>query len=130
MCGVASLLLALAGCASTPRAPGVVRVVPLGAADQPYVELLGGHSGSGSMESGAVSLAPGKTVGVHDTEDYEELIIPLEGRGELRVAGRPPIAIAPGLVAYTPPHTPHDVANVGDTAFRYVFVAARTVALP
>jgi quercetin dioxygenase-like cupin family protein len=126
---VAALLVlvgALAGCAPTPRAPGSVRVIPLGAADQPYVELLGGHSGAVSMESGAVSLAPGKTVGVHDTEDYEELVIPLEGRGELRVPGHPPIAIAPGVVAYAPPHTPHDVANVGDTVFRYVFVAATT----
>jgi quercetin dioxygenase-like cupin family protein len=76
------------------------------------------------MQSGAVSLAPGKTVGTHDTEGYEELVIPLEGRGELRIPGRAPVPIAPGVVAYAPPHTAHDVANVGDGVFRYVFVAA------
>ncbi len=78
------------------------------------------------MQSGVVTLAPGKSVDTHDTKDYEEIVIPLDGRGELRVPGRSPIALAPGLVAYSPPHTPHDVANVGDTVFRYVFVAART----
>jgi len=103
---------------------GMVRIIPLGAADQPYVDLVGGAPGAASMQSGAVSLAPGKTVGAHDTEGYEELVIPLEGRGELRVPGRPPVPIAPGVVAYTPPHTTHDVANVGEAVLRYVFVAS------
>jgi quercetin dioxygenase-like cupin family protein len=61
---------------------------------------------------------------MHDTEQYEELVIPLEGQGELRIPGREPLPLAPGVVAYAPPNTTHDVANVGPTVFRYVFVAA------
>jgi quercetin dioxygenase-like cupin family protein len=122
---VGPLLLALCGCAATPKVTGGVKVVSLGTAEQDYVELRRGPPETASMESGAVSLAPGKTVGMHDTGSYEELLVPLEGRGELRVPGRPSIPLAPGLVAYSPPHTSHDVANVGPGIFRYVFVAAR-----
>lgn len=78
------------------------------------------------MESGAVSLAPRASVGAHDTEDYEEVLVPLEGHGEMRIDGQPPLALGPGVVAYTPPHTRHDVVNTGDVVFRYVYVAARS----
>jgi mannose-6-phosphate isomerase-like protein (cupin superfamily) len=61
---------------------------------------------------------------MHDTEDHEELIVPLEGRGELRSPGRAPVPLTPGLLAYSPPHTRHDVANVGDTVLRYLFIVA------
>jgi quercetin dioxygenase-like cupin family protein len=122
----AVLLFAVAGCASAPRTIGGVRVVSLGSPERAYVELLRGPPETASMESGVVSLAPGKTVGVHDTEDYEEIVIPLEGRGELRTPGSAPVALVPGLAAYSPPHTSHDVANVSrESIFRYVFVAAR-----
>jgi quercetin dioxygenase-like cupin family protein len=99
--------------------------MPLGGAEQKYVELLRGPPETASMQSGVVALAPGESVGAHDTKDYEEMILPLEGRGELRLAGEPPLALSPGVAAYSPPHTRHDVANVGDGVFRYVFVAAR-----
>lgn len=114
----------LGGCAS-PRPPPAVKVAPFGSTGEPYVELLRGPPETVSMQSGVVALEPGKTVGAHDTEDYEEMVIPLEGRGELRIPGRAPIALAPGVAAYAPPHTPHDIANAGETVFRYVFVAAK-----
>lgn len=121
----AAALLAATGCAPKAAAPRGVKVVPFGASDRDYVEVVGGPPESASMESGVVALAPGKSVGAHDTKDYEEIVIPLEGRGELRVAGRAPVALAPGMAVYSPPHTAHDVANVGGEVFRYVFVAAK-----
>jgi quercetin dioxygenase-like cupin family protein len=125
--GLTALFFAAAGCASAPRTTGGVKVVSLGSPEQAYVEVLHGPPETASMQSGVVSLAPGKSVGQHDTEDYEEIVIPLEGRGELRTPGSAPIALLPGLAAYSPPHTSHDVANVsGESIFRYVFVAART----
>jgi len=118
--------LILSGCAAGVATKPVATVVQLGPSDRPYVELLRGPPQSVSMESGAVSLAPHASVGEHDTEDYEELLVPLEGRGELRARSQAPLALSPGLVAYTPPHTRHDVVNTGDVVFRYVYVAART----
>lgn len=122
----ALLLLALTGCAAYATTKPVATVVPLGPPESAYVELLRGPPQTASMESGAVSLAPHASVGAHDTEDYEELLVPVEGRGELRIDGQAPLALSPGLVAYTPPHTRHDVVNVGDVVFRYIYVAART----
>lgn len=121
----ALLVVLLSGCTKGPATKPVATVVLLGPPDRAYVELLRGPPQSVSMESGAVSLAPHASVGAHDTEDYEELLVPLEGRGELRIDGRPPLALSPGLVAYTPPHTRHDVVNTGDARFRYIYVAAR-----
>jgi quercetin dioxygenase-like cupin family protein len=121
---LAALLLLDVACASSART-GWPKVIPLGTAQQEYVELLRGPPETASMQSGVVALAPGESVGVHDTEDYEELVLPLEGRGELRIPGRAPLPLAPGVAAYSPPHTSHDVANVGEGVFRYVFVAAR-----
>jgi hypothetical protein len=43
----------------------------------------------------------------------------------VRQAGREALPLAPGVVAFSPPHTMHDVANVGGAVFRYVFVATR-----
>jgi quercetin dioxygenase-like cupin family protein len=127
-CAFAALSLA---CTPPPRAPiapasARARVISLGAPEAAYVELLGGPPASVSMESGVVALAPGATVGAHDTKSYEELVIPLEGAGELRVEGEPPLPLAPGSAAYTPPHTKHDVANTGTVVLRYIYVAAPT----
>lgn len=77
------------------------------------------------MRSGLVTLAAGQSIGAHNTANNEEMIIPLEGQGELRIAGRDPIVIKPGLVTYAPPHTEHDVANTGGGRLRYIFIVAR-----
>jgi quercetin dioxygenase-like cupin family protein len=120
---LALVLFAAAGCAPPPKPVTTEpKVVAFGPSDRHWVEILDGPS----MESGVVALAPGTSAGAHDTKDYEEVVIPLEGRGELRIAGRAPIPLGPGMAAYTPPHTAHDVANAGDAVFRYVFVAAKT----
>ena len=39
------------------------------------------------MRSGRVVLKPGESVGVHNTDDMEEVLVILEGRGEARVGG-------------------------------------------
>lgn len=102
-----------------------VKVVALEPGDQPYFLLLNGPPETKSMKSGLVTLAPGKSIGAHNTRDHEEMIIPLEGRGELRIAGRDPIVLKPGLVTYAPPHTEHDVVNTGEGRLRYIFIVAR-----
>ena len=76
------------------------------------------------LKAGAVSLAAGDDCGVHSTEEYEEIIIVLEGEGEARVAGQPPAPLAAGSYAYVPPHTTHCIYNTGVTPLRYIYVVA------
>jgi mannose-6-phosphate isomerase-like protein (cupin superfamily) len=63
-------------------------------------------------------------VGRHSTGEREEFIVLLEGTGEVRVAGVPPLAVAAGTAAYVPPRRSHDVVNTGERPLRYVYVVA------
>lgn len=91
-----------------------------------YVRLLGGPPESITMRSGAVTLQPGKTVGKHNTESYEELIIVLEGEGSMVLSGSKQLEMRVGTVLYCPPDTEHDVKNTGSTPLRYIYVVAKT----
>ena len=52
------------------------------------------------MRAGMVTLAPGEECGRHSTEDYEELLIILEGGGEAEMEGYGALALEAGQVAY------------------------------
>lgn len=116
---------ALAGDSTeAPTAPRV-KVVKLEPGDSPYMLLLDGPPETASLRSGLVTLAPGKSIGVHNTKDHEEMLVPLEGEGELRIHGQEPIAIRPGMITYAPAHSEHDVTNTGSSRLRYIFIVAR-----
>jgi len=119
--------VAVAGDGAQPAAAArlAIRAVPMAAGYHPYLELLSGPPETASMESGLVTLLPGHAGGVHNTEGFEEVLLPLDGEGELRAPGRAPVKVEPGVLLYVPPHTEHDVANTGTRNLRYVFVAAR-----
>ena len=86
--------------------------------------VLGGPPQTAGMRSGVVVLQLGASVGRHSTGAREEIIVVLEGRGEVRVADVPPLAVAAGMAAYVPPRRSHDVVNTGERPLRYVYVVA------
>lgn len=110
-----------AGGQTAPR----VKVVQLDPGDKSYLLLLNGPPETASMRSGLVTLVPGASIGKHNTEKFEEMLVPLEGEGELRITGQPAIRIEPGLITYAPAHTEHDVTNTGSRTLRYIFIVAR-----
>ncbi|MDC7788999.1 cupin domain-containing protein [Rhodoplanes sp. TEM] len=116
---------------SSPGAPPDVEITPtiksvaLEPGDRPYMLLLQGPPETRSLRSGLVTLAPGKSIGVHNSGVNEEMLVPLEGEGELRFADHPPIALRPGVVTYAPAHSEHDVINTGTGRLRYIFILAR-----
>lgn len=111
-----------AGEPATPQ----IRSIPLDPGDQPYVLLLKGPPETKSFRSGLVTLAPGKSIGVHNSGINEEMLVPLEGEGELRFPDREPIHLKPGIITYAPAHSEHDVVNTGTNRLRYIFILART----
>jgi len=112
----------------TPPAPiKKAKIIPLPSGQEPYTKVLGGPPETTCLKSGYVILAPGKSVGRHNTNGYEELIVPLEGEGELQLDDMEPLALHPGQVLYTPPQTAHDVVNTGTQSLKYIYIVAKPV---
>lgn len=85
--------------------------------------LLTGTPQTNGMRSGFVRLKPGESVGAHSTENHEETLIILRGKGEAKVEGRT-LSFSAGMLVYVPPRSHHNVTNVGDQVLEYVYVVA------
>ena len=87
-------------------------------------EILNSHN-SAVMHSGQVTLAKGECIGEHSTGGHEELIIILEGEGEIESEGLSRSKITAGQVAYNPPFTKHNVFNTGTQVLRYIYIVSK-----
>ncbi len=106
----------------TQKRPPFVMSLPLESND--YHEILT-RDNAVKMRSGFVTLKPGQSVGEHSTEDYEELVIVLQGNGEIETEGVGKRPISAGDVAYNPPQTKHNVHNTGAQEMRYIYVVSK-----
>jgi len=88
--------------------------------------ILTGPPETVTMKSGYVVLDPGKSVGKHSTEGHEEILIVLEGQGEMLFHDGSKLGVKANTALYCPPHTEHDVKNTGTVPLRYVYVVANT----
>ena len=101
------------------------RTIPISAAGD-YQRLLAGPPESLALRAGMVTLAPGASVGKHNTEGYEELIVVLGGSGVLLQEEGGETLLDVRHFCYCPPHAGHDVRNTGTEPLRYVYVVAKT----
>ncbi len=99
-------------------------VIELPLEEVEYFQILS-EANAVRMRSGLVTLQPGDDCGSHNTEDYEELIVVLEGRGEVETVGLGKRPIRNGQVAYNPPETEHNVHNTGTEPLRYIYVVSK-----
>jgi mannose-6-phosphate isomerase-like protein (cupin superfamily) len=90
-----------------------------------YQELFNGDKDSVVFYSGVVTLIPGKTGKLHNTEIYEEMIIALEGEGELKIPKYKNLKIKFGNIALVPPNTDHQLINTGKKNFKYIYIATK-----
>lgn len=102
------------------------RVIPLEASGKDYIPVLGGPPESVNMKSGLVVLAPGKSVGKHNTGQNEELLVVFEGQGEMSFRNGSKLPVKANSAVYCPPETEHNVTNTGTGRLRYVYVVAAT----
>jgi mannose-6-phosphate isomerase-like protein (cupin superfamily) len=89
-----------------------------------YHLLLTGLPQTCGMRSGRVRLAPGKSIGLHNTKGNEELLVFLAGRGTAVMGEDTRLQVGVGQVAYIPPQTAHDIVNTGTEPLVYVFCVA------
>ena len=100
------------------------KAVALDSAGKDYVPVLTGTPESVTMRSGLVALQPGKSVGKHSTGQHEEMLIVLEGKGQMTFADGSTLPVEAGHAVYCPPETEHNVTNTGTGPLRYVYVVA------
>jgi quercetin dioxygenase-like cupin family protein len=133
MCGcfqMAALLILCAGgvvCAHETPAADTTKIVhqtvvvkPLPAADKDYESLLKPPV-SLRLRSGFVCLQPGKAGEEHSTEGFEEMLVILDGNGEVHFEGTQ-LPLGSRQTVYIPPRTTHFVKNTGTVPLRYVYV--------
>lgn len=102
------------------------RVIILNHDVKNHQELLTGPPGTMTMHSGLVILEPDSSVGTHNTKKYEEVLVVLEGEGEMKITGGPTLKFKEDNVAYCPPHSEHNVFNTGRTKLKYIYIVAIT----
>jgi mannose-6-phosphate isomerase-like protein (cupin superfamily) len=83
--------------------------------------LLSGTPQTNGMRSGRVCLSAGQDCGVHSTEDYEEMLIFLSGRGQAIIGKDKILEIGKGKIIYIPPRTIHNIKNTSDEPLSYVY---------
>ena len=79
------------------------------------------------MKSGLVQLTPGQDVGLHSTKQNEEMLIFLEGQGEVEMEGYVSLPVNGGQTAYVPPETKHNVRNTGSIPLKYIFIVSKAI---
>jgi quercetin dioxygenase-like cupin family protein len=115
-----AVILAAAQSQPKPRA----KVVALDKSDSGVIPILTGPPETVTMKSGYVVLEPGQSVGKHSTEHHEEILIVLEGQGEMRFQDGSKLELKARTALYCPPETEHDVKSTGAAPLRYVYVVA------
>ena len=75
-----------------------------------------------ALRSGLVVLQPGQDIGSHNTGKHEEMIIFLEGSGEIEIENGGLHVVGKGYIAYVPPATQHNVCNRGTGILRYLYI--------
>lgn len=116
------LAAALAAAQSQPKPHA--KVVALDKSDNGILPILTGPPETVTMKSGYVVLEPGRSVGKHSTEHHEEMLIILEGQGEMLFDDGSKLELKVRTALYCPPETEHDVRNTGAGTLRYVYVVA------
>ena len=91
-----------------------------------YQRLTSRESGTCGLKAGHVVLHPGQNIGRHTTAEREEIIIVLKGKGEVLIDNSGAVKIQGSSALYIPPHTGHDIKNIGRERLDYIFVTARS----
>ncbi|MCG3136889.1 MAG: hypothetical protein HJJLKODD_00726 [Phycisphaerae bacterium] len=98
--------------------------------DWKYQRLLAQPATRG-LHSGLVKLKPGEECGRHNTEIYEEMLVILQGEGEaVNISTGTRFNLRVDQIVYIPPHTEHNIRNVGEGPLHYIYIVSPTEPLP
>ena len=89
-----------------------------------YQRLFDKDSGTFGIKAGHVMLKQGEEIGEHSTNDREEALIILKGKGQLEINKRENLDFKDNAVLYIPPDTIHNVKNIGKGILEYIFITS------
>lgn len=89
-----------------------------------YQRLFSRDSGTCGIKSGHVILKEKEGVGEHSTNNLEEALVILKGRGSLIIENETSLDFEKGTVLYVPPGTIHNVKNTGKGILEYIFITS------
>lgn len=89
-----------------------------------YQRLFSKDSGTVGMKAGHVILKPGEDIGEHSTDEREEAVVILKGKGEAIVGKKESFNIEKNMALYIPPKTDHNIKNTGPGILEYIFVTS------
>ncbi|MFA5356313.1 MAG: cupin domain-containing protein [Candidatus Omnitrophota bacterium] len=88
-----------------------------------FKRLFGNSGKKKGLSSGLVSLKKGRSVGTHNTGRKEEILVILQGKARVVIAGRRFI-LRSGKILYIPPDTLHNVENMAARTLKYLYFTA------
>lgn len=92
--------------------------------DSKYQRLFNADSGTYGMKSGHVILKEGEEIGEHSTNDLEEALVILRGKGRLVIGNNEGLDFEGNTVLYVSPDTTHNVKNTGNGVLEYIFITS------
>ena len=101
-------------------------VIDLIDTDEHFQRLLPGPPKTCTMKSGRVYLKPETSCGLHSTEDKEEQLVFLQGKGQAVIEGKA-LPVGKGKIVYIPPKTQHDIKNTGSEPLVYIYCVAQAL---
>jgi quercetin dioxygenase-like cupin family protein len=116
----------LAQSADTNKIQPQPKLITLHLDSTSYQEIFEGPPATVGMYSGLVTIKPGETAGHHNTKSYEEMLVIINGEGEIVFESGNNFKLKYGVVAYCPPKTEHDVKNTGTVPLKYIYIASKT----
>lgn len=118
-------IIFVVGCAtnhkSVTTSPAKVCIIDL-KNNPEYQKLLGGSPQTCGMRAGRVYLQPGETCGRHSTEQHEEMLVFLSGKGTALIGEEEtPFKVGQGKISYIPPYTIHNIKNTATEPLVYIY---------
>jgi len=89
-----------------------------------YQRLFSRDSGTCGLKAGHVILKKGEEIGEHSTNDMEEALVILKGRGQLIINKEDSLDFEDNTVLYVAPQTIHNVKNTGTGTLEYIFITS------
>ena len=89
-----------------------------------FLRLFGESSKPYGLVSGLVTLKSKESIGLHNTQNKEEVLIILQGQAQVSSGKHSRIKVKKNFFVYIPPQTDHDLKNIGKTVLKYVYITA------
>ncbi len=89
-----------------------------------YQRLFSKDSGTCGIKAGHVILKKTEEIGEHSTNDMEEALVILKGKGQLIINKEDRLDFEKNTVLYVAPQTIHNVKNTGSETLEYIFITS------